>query len=184
MIKFRSNYHHLRFLRFESADLSTVILVVILAKYITLRLLPMEFYLLPSHLKFNLPLLPGDYCRAFWGPLSCTTDQLAFHYLFIFLLMANFWKAVKCLVKTKPLDTPEGQVRSRHEPAEMLLGRSGADSTHLVCPLAGEKTAQRWTASKCHRAGRDRGPGAPGFKALVWQLHLPAAGSGRRCRLL
>lgn len=95
MIKFRSNYHHLRFLRFESAELSTVILVVILAKYITLHLLPMEFYLLPSHLKFNLPLLPGDYCKALWSPLSCTTDQLVSHltdrnqfsffYLFFFL---------------------------------------------------------------------------------------------------
>lgn len=71
-------------------------------------------------------------------------------------------------MKTKPLtDTSEGQVRSRHEPAEMLLGKPGADSTHVVFPLAGEKTAQRWTASECCRAGWDGGPGTPGSKALV-----------------
>lgn len=43
MIRFRSNYQHLRFLRLESADLGAVVLVVCLAKNIYPSFLPVEF---------------------------------------------------------------------------------------------------------------------------------------------
>lgn len=54
MIRFRSNYQHLRFLRLESAVLGAVVLVVCLAKNITLHFCLWSFKPPSFHLRCHL----------------------------------------------------------------------------------------------------------------------------------